>query len=211
MLKVMNRGVVWLTRVCVKRSGVLGGHRNIRKLGWSSLYTRDMSDCTIYRASLSSDSPQKCMWNALNKDAANQLNQSRMITCVVFVPTVVLQTKFERSLNFQQMHTHVLSTLRNHTAGFLVKICGECCSSTVLTAACCCLSIHCIPAQNVVSMSTEWQLFTVGLTRTIVLSPLLFKVDMNWIENDSQVGEGVNVGRRCHRIIVCCLWVIYYW
>jgi len=53
------------------------------------------------------------------------------------------------------MSTHVLSTLREHTSGFLVKIFGECYESTVLTAACYWPSSHCIPTKKFVSVSVE--------------------------------------------------------
>jgi len=39
--------------------------------------------------------------------------------------------------------------------GFLVKSFGECCVSTVLTAACYWPSSHCIPGQTFVSVSGE--------------------------------------------------------
>jgi len=48
--------------------------------------------------------------------------------------------------------THVLSTLRKHTTGFLMKSFGECCRP-VLTNACYWPSSHCIPAQKFVSAS----------------------------------------------------------
>jgi len=52
--------------------------------------------------------------------------------------------------------THVLSTSRKHSTGFLVKSFGECCRRTVLMAACYWPSSHCIPpAQKFVSVSGE--------------------------------------------------------
>jgi len=48
--------------------------------------------------------------------------------------------------------THVLSTSRKHTTGFLMKSFGECCGP-VLTTACYWPSSHCIPAQTFVPAS----------------------------------------------------------
>ena len=45
--------------------------------------------------------------------------------------------------------------LRKQTTGFLVKIFGECCRSTVLTAACYWPSSHCIRTQMFVSVKIE--------------------------------------------------------
>ena len=50
---------------------------------------------------------------------------------------------------------HVLLISRKHTTGFLVKSFGECCVSTVLTAACYQPSSHCMPAQKFVFVSGE--------------------------------------------------------
>ena len=79
-----------------------------------------------------------------------------------FVPAVALQTKLSLSNKFSKnlgsmpkTSTHVLSTSRKHTTGFLVKIAGGCCRCTVLKAACYWLSDHCIPVQKCVSMLGE--------------------------------------------------------
>ena len=81
-----------------------------------------------------------------------------MIPSAVFVPAVVaLQTKSSLSRKFlrnlggmPKMSTLVLSNARKHTTGFFVKIFGECCRSTVLTATCYWPSSYCIPTQKCV-------------------------------------------------------------
>jgi len=105
-----------------------------------------------------------------------------MIPSPVFVPAVALKIKFSLSSKFlrnlrsmPQTCTHVLSTSIKHTTGFLVKSSGQCCGSTVLTAACYWPSSHCIPAQKFVSVSGEFTV-GVGLRQRCVVSPLLFIV-----------------------------------
>ena len=61
--------------------------------------------------------------------------------------------KFEKFCNCDKMSTHALTTSRKHKTGFLVKNFGECCGSTVWTAACYWPSSHCIPAHKFVSVS----------------------------------------------------------
>jgi len=82
--------------------------------------------------------------------------EERMIPSAVFVPPVALQNKFPPSSRFLRNLGSMPNTIsRNHTTGFLVKSFGECCESTVLTAACYWPSSHCIPAQRFVSMLGE--------------------------------------------------------
>jgi len=85
-----------------------------------------------------------------------------MIPSAVFILAIVLQTKISLSSKFlrnlgsmPETFPHVLSTSRKHATGFLVESFGECCGSTVLTAACYWPSSHCIPAQKFVSASGE--------------------------------------------------------
>jgi len=87
------------------------------------------------------------------------MNQSWIIRSAVFIPPIVLQTKISLSSKFSRnfgsmpkTFTHVLSTSRKHTTGFLMKSFGECCGP-VLTTACYWPSSHCIPAQKFVSAS----------------------------------------------------------
>jgi len=92
---------------------------------------------------------------------------------------------------------------------------GECCGSTVLTAACYWPSSHCIPAQRFVSVSggVKSQPLTlgVGLRRRCVLSPLLFIVYyMNRIYSHSQVNRVSQLGAAGSTVyflwtILCCL------
>jgi len=51
--------------------------------------------------------------------------------------------------------TYIVSTSRKHTTRFPVNNFRECYASTVLTAACYWPWVHCIPAQTLVSVSTE--------------------------------------------------------
>ena len=98
----------------------------------------------------------------------------------------------------QNTSTHVLSTSRKHTTGFLVRSFGRYCGNTVLTAACYWPSSHCIPAQKFVSVSGEF-----NRNR----SPLALDSDsgvcchhsfsiayMNLIDSHSRVNNGVTVG-----------------
>jgi len=66
-----------------------------------------------------------------------------------------LQRFFQKSWDMPKMLTHVLSTSRKHTIGFLVKIFGECCGSRLygVDGILLLLSSHCIPAPTFVSMS----------------------------------------------------------
>jgi len=93
-----------------------------------------------------------------------------------------------------------LLTSREHTTGFLAKSFGECCGSTVLTAACYWPSSRCIPAQKFVSMLAKlnhnrspWAFWT---RQGCMLSRLLFIVIhyINWIYSHSQVDEDVTGG-----------------
>jgi len=93
--------------------------------------------------------------------------------------------------------THVFSTSRKHTTGFLVKslgrvagvrswqppVTGSQVTVFLLRSLCRCGWI-------------KSQLFTVcaGLQEGCVLSPLLFIFRMNWIDSRSRVEEGVTVG-----------------
>jgi len=65
--------------------------------------------------------------------------------------------------------THAMRTSRK--TGFLVKRFGECCESTVLTAACYWPQGHCVPAQKFVFvLRVKSPPFTVGLQQECVLS-----------------------------------------
>jgi len=69
---------------------------------------------------------------------------------------ISLFSKFSRNLASRpKISAHVLSTSRKHATGFLLKTFGECCGSTVLTAAFKWPPNHCIPAQKFVSVSEE--------------------------------------------------------
>ena len=137
----------------------------------------------------------------LEKRCREILKQSWKICSVVYVPAVALQTKYtlpKKLLKnlWSKPKTHVLSTSRKHTARFLVKNCGECCGSTVLTVACytdCQFIVF--PLRNCVRINgvNSWS-FTVFVWRQgCVLSPLLFIFYMNWIDNNSRVNESVIV------------------
>jgi len=77
--------------------------------------------------------------------------------------------------------SHDLSTSRKHTTGFLVKNFGECCGSTVLTAACYWPSNHCIPQTCVRVGRVKSRPFTVGVgvRQGLVLLPLLSIVNIS--------------------------------
>ena len=65
-------------------------------------------------------------------------------------------SKFSRNPgNMPMTYTHVLSTSVMFMARFLVKGLGGYCGSTVLAGAHCWQSSNCIPAQTIVSVSTE--------------------------------------------------------
>jgi len=106
--------------------------------------------------------------------------------------------------------THIVSTSRKHTTGFLVKSVGECCvcTDTVLTTACYWPSNHCLPAQMFVSLSVElnhrrsYFIVDAALRQCCVLSPL-FIVSMNWMDSHSRVDQGVTVGiYRINRLLL---------
>jgi len=100
--------------------------------------------------------------------------------------------------------TYALSTSRKHSTGFLVKRFVKCCGSTVLTAACCRLSSHCIPDQKFVPVSGELTIpfaVGIGLRKGCVLS-FFFIVYLNWIDSHSRVDEGVTFGScRINRLL----------
>ena len=89
-----------------------------------------------------------------------------MIPSAVFVPAVALQTKYSLFFKFffkflrnlesmPKTFKHVLPTSRRNTTGILVKSLGECCGSTVLTAACYWPWSDCIPVQRFLSVTEE--------------------------------------------------------
>jgi len=163
MLKALNQGVLWLTRVCqvawcagrARKDGQIGVIIPIHKKG-------DRSELTNYRGISLLSIPGKVYAKHLKQDAEKLLNQNWMIPSAVLVPDVALQTKFSLSSKFSKnlgsmpwTSAHVLSTSRKHTTGFLVKNFWRCCGSTVSTAACYCVSSHCIPAQRFVFLWGE--------------------------------------------------------
>ena len=94
--------------------------------------------------------------------------------------------------------------LEKHKNEFLVNSFGECCGSTVLTAACYWPSRHWIPDMTFVSVPAELKPFTLGvsLLQECVLSPLLFIVYTHWIDCHSRVDVGVTVGScRINRLL----------
>ena len=127
---------------------------------------------------------------------------------------LALQTEFSLSSTFSrnlgsipQTSAHALSISKKRTTGLIVKSFGECCGSTVLTAASYWTSSHCIPAQKFVSVSgVKSQPSTVGvvLRQGCVLSPLVFIVHEldRPIDSHSRVDEGVTVGScRINRLL----------
>jgi len=102
----------------------------------------------------------KCLEKRCREINETKLNDTQ---CGFYPVAIVLQIKISLSSNLLRnlrsipiTFTHVLLTSRKHTTGFLVKSFGECCRSTVLTAACYLWpSSHCILAQKFVSMSAE--------------------------------------------------------
>jgi len=91
----------------------------------------------------------------LEKRCCKIIESKLMITSVVFILAVPQQTTFHSPAIFWEYANDVFTCSIKHTAGFLVKSFGECCLSTVLTAACYWPESHCIPAQMFVSMSVE--------------------------------------------------------
>ena len=125
------------------------------------------------------------------KKIARKLNQNWRIPSGVFFPAVALQSKFSLSSKLRRnlgrtgiskTSTHVLSTSRKHTTGFVVKSYWECRGRTVLTAACYWPSSHCILAQKFVCC--------IGLWQGCVLSLLFFIFYMNWIDSHSRFDKG---------------------
>jgi len=94
-------------------------------------------------------------------------NHSWIIPNAVFVAAVALQNKFPLARKFSRnpgsmpkTYTHVLSTSRKHTSGFLVKNFSGCCGSTVLTGASCWPPLHfcsedCVPVDGVKSQPSS--------------------------------------------------------
>jgi len=120
------------------------------------------------------------------------LSSAWKIPSAVFVLVVAIQAIFSFSSKFlknpgsmPKTSTYVLSTSRKHMTGFLMKSSGECCGSTVLTAACY------WPSKSLYSCSevcvyvgeVKSQQFTVGvgLRQWSVLSQLIAK--FVWIES----------------------------
>ena len=143
------------------------------------------------------------------KDAAKQLNHCWMIPSVVFVPAATIQTAFSLSSKVSRnlgstpkTSTHVLSTSRKHTTGFVVKSFGKRCRGMVLSAACYWPSSHCIPAQKFVSVSTE-----LNHNRSL----WMLDSKKGWIDIHSRVDADVTVGSCMiktvcfFRTIWCCL------
>jgi len=131
----------------------------------------DMSECTNYWGVSLLSLPVKRCAKSLEK-ICREINEPKLDdTSTVFVVAVALQTKFSLSRGFNfweilgvcQKRPHMFYWPRKHTTRFLVKSFGECWSSTVLTAACYWLSSCCIPAQKFMSVTAEWQPFTVGV------------------------------------------------
>jgi len=71
--------------------------------------------------------------------------------------TFILQQIYDKSWECTKVVYACFVDFEKYTTGFLVKSCGKCCGSTVLTPACYWLSIHCIPAQEFVSVSATTQ------------------------------------------------------
>jgi len=101
----------------------------------------------------------KCLEKRCREINETKLNDTQ---CGFYPVAIVLQIKISLSSNLLRnlrsipiTFTHVLLTSRKHTTGFLVKSFGECCRSTVLTAACYWPSSYCVPAQTFVSASRE--------------------------------------------------------
>ena len=84
------------------------------------------------------------MYAKCRQKRCREINEANWLTPrAVFVPAVAIQTKFSLFSKFSinlgsmpKMFTYVLSTSRKHTTRFHVRSFGECCGSTVLTAAC---------------------------------------------------------------------------
>ena len=148
--------------MCDKCHGVLEGHRKIGKLIILIHKTRktgvNAPSTGLY---LCLASQEECMPSSLKKDKAIQLNQSWLIPSADFVAVVALQNKFPLSRNFReilgacQRCIHMFCRPRESVwPGSLWKALG-CCGSTVLMDASCWPSNTCIPAQKIVSVSTE--------------------------------------------------------
>ena len=132
-----------------------------------------------------------------------------MIRSAILVPAATLQTKYTLSRKFSRncesmpkTSTHILSTSRKYTTGFLVKRFGECCGSSVLTVACCWHSSLLILFRRLCPCrwgdTSEPFALCVGLRKGRVLPPLLFIFYINSIDSQNRVEECVVVGRINH-------------
>jgi len=144
-------------------------------------------------------------WKKCREITESNLNECRIRPGRSTTDQISLSSKFMRNLgSMPKTSTYALSTSRKHSTGFLVKRFVKCCGSTVLTAACCRLSSHCIPDQKFVPVSGELTIpfaVGIGLRKGCVLS-FFFIVYLNWIDSHSRVDEGVTFGScRINRLL----------
>ena len=100
----------------------------------------------------------KCLEKRRREIIESNLNGTQCIfrPCRSNTDHTSLSSKILRNLGGTlKTSSRTLSTSRKHTTGFLVKSFGECCVSTVLTAACYWPSSNCISPRTFASVSGE--------------------------------------------------------